>query len=116
MARVALLGTLRKDGSPRISPVGPYLCQEHLLFGAMSWSIKTRDLQHDPRCVLRSAITVPDAGELEFKLYGRAMEAPSEIPGGSQAGGKHNRGAPLSSSRWPSSRRRSSNGTCNTAR
>src|SRR5512133_157653 len=36
--RVALLGTLRKDGSPRISPVEPCLTQGHLLFGAMSWS------------------------------------------------------------------------------
>jgi predicted pyridoxine 5'-phosphate oxidase superfamily flavin-nucleotide-binding protein len=43
-ARVALLGTLRKDGSPRISPVEPYLTQGHLLFGTMSWSLKTRDL------------------------------------------------------------------------
>ena len=79
VARVALLGTLRKDGSPRISPVEPYLSREHLLFGAMSWSLKTRDLQQDPRCVLHSAVTAPDAGEAEFKLYGRAVEAPSEI-------------------------------------
>jgi hypothetical protein len=84
VARVALLGTLRKDGSPRISPVEPYFSQEHLLFGAMSWSLKTRDLQHDARCVLHSAITAPDAGEAEFKLYGRAVEAPSEIREGSQ--------------------------------
>jgi hypothetical protein len=84
LARIALLGTLRKDGSPRISPVEPYLSQEHLFFGAMSWSLKTRDLQHDPRCVLHSAITAPDAAEAEFKLYGRAVEAPDEIREGSQ--------------------------------
>ena len=82
-SRVALLGTLRRDGSPRISPVEPYLSQGHLLFGAMSWSLKTRDLQQDPRCVLHSAVTAPDAGEAEFKLYGRAVEAPSEIREGS---------------------------------
>ena len=46
-ARVALLATLRKDGSPRISPVEPYLTQGHLLFGAMSWSLKRRDLVRD---------------------------------------------------------------------
>jgi hypothetical protein len=79
LSRVALLGTLRKDGSPRISPVEPYLSDGHLLFGAMSRSLKTRDLLHDPRCVLHSAITSPDAGEAEFKLYGRAMEAPAEL-------------------------------------
>jgi len=78
-ARVALLGTLRKDGSPRISPVEPYLCQGHLLFGAMSWSLKTRDLLRESRCVLHSAVTGPDEGEGELKLYGRAIEADDEI-------------------------------------
>ena len=70
--RVALLGTLRKDGSPRISPVEPYFVQGHLLFGAMTWSLKARDLLSDPRCVLHSAVTAPDAVESELKLYGRA--------------------------------------------
>ena len=79
LARVALLGTLRKDGSPRISPVEPYVSHGHLIFGAMSWSLKTSDLLRDPRCVLHSAVTAPDAGEAEFKLYGRAIEAPKEI-------------------------------------
>ena len=74
-ARVALLATLRKDGSPRISPIEPYLTQGHLLFGAMSWSLKTRDLFRDPRCVLHSAISAPEGGEGELKLYGRATEA-----------------------------------------
>jgi hypothetical protein len=41
-ARVALLATLRSDGSPRISPVEPYLSQGHLLFGAMPWSPRTQ--------------------------------------------------------------------------
>ena len=78
-ARVALLATLRRDGSPRISPVEPYLSQGHLLFGAMSWSLKTRDLLRDSRCVLHSAVTGPDEGEGELKLYGRAIEADDQI-------------------------------------
>jgi Pyridoxamine 5'-phosphate oxidase len=78
-ARVALLATLRKDGSPRISPVEPFLTQGHLLFGAMSWSSKTRDLTRDPRCVLHSAVSAPDSGEGELKLYGRATEAGDEL-------------------------------------
>jgi Pyridoxamine 5'-phosphate oxidase len=86
LSRVALLGTLRKNGSPRISPVEPYLSQGHLLFGAMAWSLKTRDLLRDPRCVLHSAITSPDAGEAEFKLYGRAMEASTELRQGCSHG------------------------------
>jgi hypothetical protein len=78
-ARVGLLGTLRKDGSPRISPVEPYLTQGHLLFGAMSWSLKRRDVLRDPRCVLHSTISDPDSGEGELKLYGRATEADEQI-------------------------------------
>ena len=73
-AGVALLGTLRKDGSPRISPVEPCLAEGHLLFGVMPWSMKARDLVRDGRCVLHSAVSDPDAVEGEFKLYGRARE------------------------------------------
>jgi hypothetical protein len=40
----------------------------------MSWSLKARDLLSDGRCVLHSAVTGPDAGEAELKLYGRASE------------------------------------------
>jgi hypothetical protein len=79
MTRVCLLGTLRKDGSPRISPVEPYLSGGELLFGAMAWSLKAADLLRDPRCVLHSAITSPDNAEPELKLYGCASEASSEI-------------------------------------
>jgi hypothetical protein len=84
--RVALLGTLRKDGSPRISPVEPYLTQGHVIFGAMSWSSKTRDLMRDPRCVLHSTVSDPDSGEGELKLYGRASEAEDQIRSGCEEG------------------------------
>src|SRR2546429_2866449 len=77
--RVALLGTLRSDGWPRISAVEPYISDGQLLFGAMSWSLKTNDLLRDPRCVLHSAISGPDSGEGELKLYGRAVEAAHEL-------------------------------------
>jgi hypothetical protein len=74
-ARVALLGTLRPDASPRISPVEPYVAGGQLLVGAMAWSRKAADLLRDPRFVLHSAVTGPDAGEGELKLYGSAVEA-----------------------------------------
>ncbi|MGH3029924.1 MAG: pyridoxamine 5'-phosphate oxidase family protein [Gaiellaceae bacterium] len=73
-AGIALLGSVRGDGSPRISPVEPYFVEGHLLFGAMSWSGKTRDLIRDPRCVLHSAVSDPDGSEGELKLYGRVEE------------------------------------------
>jgi len=85
-ARVALLGTLRDDGWPRISPGEPYLTQGHLVFGAMSWSLKTRDLLRDSRCVLHSAISDSDSGEGELKLYGRATEAAKQIRNGCREG------------------------------
>jgi hypothetical protein len=73
--RVAMLGTVRRDGSPRISPVEPCLANGCLLVGAMAWSGKTADLCRDPRYVLHSAITDPDSGEGELKLRGRAVRA-----------------------------------------
>jgi hypothetical protein len=78
-ARIALLGTVRKDGSPRISPVEPYITDGHLLFGTMSRSSKTADLLRNPRCVLHSVVTSPDSGEGELKLYGHAVQAPDQI-------------------------------------
>ena len=73
--RVAMLGTLRSDGSPRISPIEPYFALGQLIFGVMPWSGKARDLHRDPRCVLHNAISNPDAGEPELKLYGVAAAA-----------------------------------------
>jgi hypothetical protein len=80
-ARVALLGTLRPGGSPRISPVEPYLAWGQLLIGAMAWSAKAGDLRRDPRYVLHSVVTGPDTGEGELKLYGSAAEASPDLRG-----------------------------------
>jgi hypothetical protein len=78
-ARLALLGTLRRDGSPRISPVEPCIAEGQLLIGAMAWSAKAGDLRRDPRYVLHSAVTGPDSGEGELKLYGSAVEAGRDL-------------------------------------
>jgi hypothetical protein len=92
-ARVALLATLRRDGSPRISPVEPYFAQDQLLFGAMAWTLKARDLERDPRCTLHSAISGPDAGEGELKLYGRAIDADDDLRDACRDGWWHGRPA-----------------------
>jgi len=78
-ARVALLGTLRGDGSPRISPVEPYIAQGQLLIGAMAWSAKVSDLRRDQRYTLHSAVSGPDTGEGELKLTGPAVEADQDL-------------------------------------
>jgi hypothetical protein len=71
--QLALIGTLRADGSPRISPVAPYLALGHLLLG-MEWpTSKARDLLRDPRCTLHSVVSDPNGADGEFKLYGRAL-------------------------------------------
>lgn len=78
-SRVALLGTIRADGSPRVSPIEPYFTVTQLLFGAMVWSRKVTDLSRDPRLVLHSTLTGPDNGESEIKVYGVAVEADSAM-------------------------------------
>jgi hypothetical protein len=69
--KVAMLGTIREDGSPRISPVQPYLIAGELVVGVMS-SPKLEDLRRDPRCVLHSSVSDLDGSEGEFKVHGRA--------------------------------------------
>lgn len=71
---VALLGTLRADGSPRINPVEPYLAAGDLLLGLLPWSKKAHDLLRDPRCTIHSSVSDVDGTEGEFKLYGRGRE------------------------------------------
>jgi Pyridoxamine 5'-phosphate oxidase len=78
-AGVAMLGTLRPDGSPRISPIEPYLVRGQLLVGAMTWSTKAADLLRDPRYVLHSTVTGPDNGEGELKLHGSATQASQRL-------------------------------------
>jgi len=70
--KVALLGTIREDGSPRISPVEPFLLGGQLVVGVMS-SPKLDDLRRDPRCVLHSSVSDIDGSEGEFKVHGRAF-------------------------------------------
>lgn len=76
---VALLGTLHKDGSPRISPVEPLLAEGELLLGMMWHSTKALDLLRDPRCTLHTAITSLEGTEGECKLDGQAKEAPDPV-------------------------------------
>jgi hypothetical protein len=78
-ARVAMLGTVCRDGSPRISPIEPYIANGYLLVGAMVWSAKASDLRRDPRYALHSIVTGPDTGEGELKLHGLALEADADL-------------------------------------
>ena len=72
---LVMLGTLRADGSPRISPVETTLVDGELVFGAMRRSGKARDLRRDQRCALQTIVADPDAGNPELKLYGRVVSS-----------------------------------------
>ena len=69
---VALLGTTRADGTPRISPVEPFVIDDKLVFGVMR-SPKGDDLKRDDRLVLHSTVSDINGSEGEFKVYGRAV-------------------------------------------
>ncbi len=52
---LALVATLRRDGSPRISGVEPFFGLGQVWLGMMPGSRKAQDLQRDGRCALHSA-------------------------------------------------------------
>jgi hypothetical protein len=73
-----MLGTLRRDGSPRISPIEFMVRDGDLYLGMMWRSRKALDLLRDNRCVLHSTTSNKDGSEGDFKLYGRAIEVTDE--------------------------------------
>jgi hypothetical protein len=68
---VLLIGTVRRDGSARISGVEPLIMDDHLWLSMMQRSTKALDLYRDPRIQLHSIVTGPEAGT-EVKVSGRA--------------------------------------------
>ena len=71
---VILLGTLRRDGSPRISPVEPLIVGGQLCLGMMWQSRKALDLLRDPRCTVHSATVDRENKDGDFKLFGRGVD------------------------------------------
>jgi hypothetical protein len=71
---LVILGTIRPDGSPRVSPCEVDFASGRLLLGMMWRSQKARDLQRDPRIAVHSlpADRMNPGGDV--KLYGRAVD------------------------------------------
>jgi hypothetical protein len=72
--QLVMLGTIRLDGSPRVSPNE---CDfgEGRLFVSMMWrSRKALDLLRDPRIVVASVTINKDGTDGDVKIYGRAMD------------------------------------------
>lgn len=72
--QLVLVGTLRGDGWPRISPCEVDLAVGHLFLGMMWQSTKARDLLRDPRLAVHSVQCNREATEGDIKLYGRAVD------------------------------------------
>src|SRR5919198_2179768 len=77
---LALVGTITRDGHPRISPVEPYIVEGELMLGMIWRSQKALDMQRDPRVVVHSTVSDKEGTEGDFKLYGRAIDVPDPEP------------------------------------
>lgn len=75
---LCMLGTLRADGAPRISPCELDFAAGHLILGMMWQSRKALDLLRDPRCVLHTCTTDRMGTEGDAKIYGRAIDVQDE--------------------------------------
>jgi Pyridoxamine 5'-phosphate oxidase len=75
---LVMLGTLRKDGRPRITPIEFFFFEDQLTIGGMWQSRKLADLQRDSRCVLHSTTSDKDGIQGDMKLYGAASEVTDE--------------------------------------
>jgi hypothetical protein len=69
---LVLLGTIRADGSPRISPCEVDFAEGELLLGMMWQSKKALDLARDPRWVVHSVPSDKTNQGGDVKVYGRA--------------------------------------------
>lgn len=70
---LCLVGTVRRNGWPRISPVEPEFVDGELMLGMMWRSPKALDLLREPRLVVHSVVSDRLGSEGDFKLYGRAL-------------------------------------------
>jgi hypothetical protein len=70
---VLLVVSLRRDGTPRLSPVEPYIMDGRLLLSMLWGSQKARDLERDPRVLVHGIVTGPEGGDGELKVRGRAV-------------------------------------------
>jgi hypothetical protein len=72
--QLVMVGTLRKDGSPRISPCEVDFAAGRMLHGMMWRSPKALDLLRDPRVVIHSVTVKKDGSDGDVKIYGRALD------------------------------------------
>lgn len=69
---LVMLGTLRKNGWPRITPIEFTFWEGELTLGGMWQSKKCLDLLRDSRCAVHSTTSDKSGEQGDAKLYGRA--------------------------------------------
>lgn len=74
---VVLVGTIRRDGTPRISPVEPLLWERDLWLSMLLGSYKAADLHRDRRVLVHSIVTGRSGASGEYKIRGQAVEESS---------------------------------------
>jgi hypothetical protein len=71
---LAMLGTVRRDGSPRVSPIEVSFFDERLFVGMMPGSRKLLDVRRDPRVMLLTPVADRNDTGGEGKLVGHLEE------------------------------------------
>ena len=72
--QLVMLGTIRRDGSPRISPNECDFAAGRLFVSMMWRSKKALDLLRDSRIVVHSVTSNKDGTDGDVKVYGRAVD------------------------------------------
>ncbi len=67
---LCMLGTLRSDGFPRISPIEPRVFEDQLWIVGMPGTTKFHDLSRDPRFCLHTATVDTAVKDGDAKLFG----------------------------------------------
>ncbi|MEZ5310899.1 MAG: pyridoxamine 5'-phosphate oxidase family protein [Microthrixaceae bacterium] len=70
---LCMIATIRRDGSPRISPMEPRIFEGQLLLVGMPGTTKFGDLERDPRFSLHTATIDNRVTDGDAKLSGRVV-------------------------------------------
>ena len=73
--KIAFLATTKKDGSPRLHPVRPFIGENHLYLFINRKSPKRQDLLRDGRYALHGSVFQANGPSTEFSISGTASSA-----------------------------------------
>src|SRR2546427_6346328 len=72
--QLVMVGTLRRDGWPRVSPCEIDIAAGHLFCGMMWRATKAVDLPPDPRLAIHRGTRHPEGNDGGVELYGEGGE------------------------------------------